>query len=178
VAAIFSVALNVLLAILLVGRLLWLGHRYRQAFGKSGDIYPYVSPASIIVESAVLYTVPKLIANAMNFVSQASRNASIPGALADVTVVSTCGLSIDRRAYCINQAIAPLLISYRALKGCLLTRETIQELDGRMTTRTTQDVETGRIDEPAMIFVVQETEKYVEHGHEKDVLGVSKKLLS
>jgi len=154
------VSLNVLLAILLAGRLLWLGHKYRQAFGKSREIYTYVSPAALIVESAALYTVPQLIEAVMAFVSEANQNYAVPNNLAGVTVVSTGGFLISGRTYCIHQAIAPLLISYRALKGRLLTRETIQELDERMTVmRTAQDLETGRIDEPAMTFEVQNTEQ-------------------
>ena len=89
VPAILSVSLNVLLAILLAGRLLWLGHKYRQAFGKSSKIYTYVSPATMIVESAALYTVPQLIQIVMISVSEASENYAIPGGLVSVTLVST-----------------------------------------------------------------------------------------
>jgi hypothetical protein len=94
VAAILSVALNVMLAILLVGRLIWLSQKYRQAFGMSSKFSIYVSPAAMIVESAALYTVPQLVANVMNFISQASQGYMIPFALANVTVVSSDSITI------------------------------------------------------------------------------------
>jgi hypothetical protein len=97
VAAILSVSLNVLLAIMLVGRLLWLGHKYRRAFGNSSKIYTYTSPAAMIVESAALYTVPQLMGNVMIFVSQANQNYAIPGDLAHITVVSASSFMTNKR---------------------------------------------------------------------------------
>ena len=85
-------SLNVLLSILLVGRLLWLGHKYRRAFGKSSEIYTYVSPAAMIVESAALYTVPLLVASVLLFDSQTSENYLIPAGLSTVTGVSLTSL--------------------------------------------------------------------------------------
>jgi hypothetical protein len=101
VPAILSVSLNVMLTILLVGRLLWLDHRYRRAFGKSKKTYTYTSPAAMIVESAALYTIPMLIQSIMFFVSQASLDCAIPAALANITVVSPSGIVMIINAYCI-----------------------------------------------------------------------------
>jgi hypothetical protein len=141
-SAIFSISLNVLLAVMLVGRLLWLGRKYRRAFGESSKLYTYVSPAAMIIESAALYTVPLFIQSLMFLLSEASQVNEISTGLVDVTAVSARDIIMSGSTYHIHQAIAPLLISYRALKGRLLTTETIQDLEERMTTIIMQDLET------------------------------------
>jgi hypothetical protein len=80
----------------------------------------------------------------------------------------------SRETYCIHQAIAPLLISYRALKGQLLTKETVHELEERMTTTTAQDLEIGQIDGPAMPFKAQNTECFGEHKPKENVSNAAK----
>lgn len=95
-AIILSVLLNILLATLLVRRLLWLGHRYRQAFGKSSEINTYISPATMIVESAVLYTASQLIQSMMFVIYITDASYWIPASLSDVTVVSSSGFAIKK----------------------------------------------------------------------------------
>jgi hypothetical protein len=100
-ASMLTVSLNVLLSILLAGRLLWLGHKYRQAFGKSSNIDTYASPTAIIVESAALYTVPLFVANVLLFVSKTSENHVIPAGLSTVNVVSLNGFMMSDATFCI-----------------------------------------------------------------------------
>jgi hypothetical protein len=69
------------------------------------------------------------------------------------------------------------LISYRALRGRLLTAENIQELEESMSTRSTCDPEIGQIDLPDMQFESrdQSIERYNEQEEkEDDVLDVAK----
>jgi uncharacterized membrane protein YhfC len=87
-AGILSVSTNVLLTTLLSGRLVWLGRKYRQAFGELSDITVYVSAAAIIIESAIIYTLPQLIGTVLELVDPANSIYAIPSAISCVTSVS------------------------------------------------------------------------------------------
>ena len=87
-AGILSVSTNVLLTTLLSGRLIWLGRKYRQAFGKSSNITVYVSAAAIIIESALVYTLPQLIGTVLELTDPANFAYAIPAAFTCVSAVS------------------------------------------------------------------------------------------
>jgi len=110
------VATNVLLSALLAGRLVLLGRKYRQAFGKSSDITVYVSVAAITIESALIYTLPQLISTVLLLAAPKNLVNAIPSGIV-----------------CVTAAIAPLLITYRVLKGRSLTTQKIRELEQRAT---------------------------------------------
>ena len=84
-ATILSVSTNVLLTTLLSGRLIWLGRKYRRAFGKSSNITVYVSAAAIIIESALVYTLPQLIGTVLELTDPANFAYAIPAAFTCVS---------------------------------------------------------------------------------------------
>jgi hypothetical protein len=65
-------------------------------------MYTYISPATMIVESAALYTIPQLIQTVMSFISEENQNDAIPAALADITVVSASSFTTSKRTYCVH----------------------------------------------------------------------------
>ena len=134
----------------------------------------------MIVESAALYTVPQLVMSVMFFKSDASTtslNYMIPYALVNVTVVGTSSFLMSRTTGLLHvrQSIAPLLISYRALKGRLLTSETVQKLEDHLTTmRTTQDLKSVPTNESKMTFASEATAYCCEQGPEETVIDIAK----
>ena len=87
VYAAISLATNMLLAILLTGRILWAGRKYRQVFGTTSNIGVYTSPAAMIAESAALYTVPLLIGVVIQFTNYESFAWAIPIKIAEYMAV-------------------------------------------------------------------------------------------
>jgi hypothetical protein len=86
-ANLISALVNGILATMLAGRLLWFGRKYRQCFGGLRAISVYTSPAVIIIESAVLYTVPQLVGSVM-LLGGLGDYANIPLGLAIVFAVN------------------------------------------------------------------------------------------
>lgn len=95
-ATILSTVTNTLMTLFLAGRLIWLGRKYRQCFGALNDISIYVSPAAIIIESALLYTIPQLIASIIDMVTHGTQS-EIPIGLAVLFSVSSPSHNIHIR---------------------------------------------------------------------------------
>ena len=129
-----TAAFNVLLTVLIFGRLIYFARKYREAFGKTRGTSAYLSPAAMISESAALYTIPAIIQMILALQDFNSYSWSIASAIREMMTVSV-KINSRKHTHAPQQAIAPMLITYRVLSGRLLTQEAITELELATSTR-------------------------------------------
>jgi len=103
-----SVSLNIIVTLLIVGRLFYLRMRTRMALSKE-HAKMYTSIAAMLVESAMLYSTFGLI-----FIISYARNSMVQNVL-----LPTLGHI---------QAVSPLLIIHRVAQGHAWTRETVRTI--------------------------------------------------
>lgn len=128
-----SISLNIIVTLLIVGRLMMLRRNIRAALGEEHAI-KYTGVAAMLVESAALYTITSTI-----FIITYARNSYVQNlvlpVLCSVMVSPTCCCVLFPHAYLMLafQPIAPLLILLRVSSGNGFSRQTTATFASRMS---------------------------------------------
>ncbi|KII87189.1 hypothetical protein PLICRDRAFT_176971 [Plicaturopsis crispa FD-325 SS-3] len=122
-----SIALNIILTLLIAGRLLLMRRRLIQTIPNGGIASPYVSLSAMLIESAFIYSVNAVIFLVSYAVNSPIQNLALP-------------------LLCQTQVIAPLLIIVRVAQGRAWTRDTYSATFTGNTTGGTRGLHSASYD--------------------------------